>query len=329
MVRVRCIKKLIVEELESRCERPPVLFRRELIVCRGANVSETKWSNSRLVAFLFSATILLCGFSAAVSAQQSSNANPLSGKSDSQQTTASAPQAQATPQSNSEDSTTKHKSPVDETVGVLTRRSIFFPDLATDRRPLTSTQKFKLFVDKTIAPSTWVSAAASSGEKQALNTYAGYGQGWEGYGKRYGAAIANSASTNFFGTFVFPSLFHQDPRHFFYNRPGVWKKVEYAVTRQVVTRKDDGRNTFNFSRVLSVFVAEGIANSYLPPEERTVGKTFERAGDRFAWGVGSTLIKEFWPVIFKKLRPGHDNPIDNWNFGIDSASVAGRPAGQN
>ncbi len=73
---------------------------------------------------------------------------------------------------------------------------------------------------------------------------------------------------------------------------------------------------------------EGIANSYLPPGERTVGKTFERAGDRFAWGVGSTLIKEFWPVIFKKLSPRHENPAGIWNLGMEPASVAGRAAEQ-
>jgi hypothetical protein len=285
-------------------------------------VSETKWIHSRRVAFISSATILLLSCSGAVFAQQSSYVKPVPENCAPFQAAIHAPEPQATPQ----DSSTKHKSPMDETVGVLSRKSIFFPDLATDRCPLTSSQKFKLFVNKTIAPSTWVSAAGSAAEKQALNTYPGYGQGWEGYGKRYGAAIANSASTNFLGTFLFPSLFHQDPRHFFYNRPGTWKKIEYAVSRQIVTRTDSGRNAFNVSRILSVIVAEGIANSYLPPEERTVGKTFERAGDRFAWGVGSTLIKEFWPVIFRKLRPGHDNPTGIWNFGMEPSSVAGRPA---
>jgi hypothetical protein len=265
--------------------------------------------------------VVLASFSCAVRAQQSMDVKPLPTSADQQQNATAIAQ-------NPPASEPKHKSTVDQTVGILSRKSIFFPDLATDRCPLSSTEKFKLFVDKTIAPSTWVSAGFSAGEKQAFNTYPGYGQGWEGYGKRYGAAIANSASTNFLGTFLFPSLFHQDPRHFFYNRPGTWKKIEYAISRQIVTRTDRGGNAFNWSRVLSVIAAEGIANSYLPPDERTVGKTFERAGDRFAWGVGSTLIKEFWPVIFKKLRPGHDNPTGIWNFGMDPASVAGRPAGQ-
>jgi hypothetical protein len=42
----------------------------------------------------------------------------------------------------------------------------------------------------------------------------------------------------------------------------------------------------------------------LPQEERTAPKTFERSGERFAFGIGTTLLKEYWPEIMKKLgRP--------------------------
>jgi len=255
---------------------------------------------------VFSLAIILLVFSAAVCAQEPPATNPGSAGVQSPQSTTGADPTQTPAQSNLQDDSRKKKSPVDDTVGVLSRKSIFFPELATNRNPLTSGQKFKLFVDRTIAPSTFVSATFSAAYKQAINSYPGYGQGWGAYGDRYGAAVANSASTNLFGTFVFPSLFHTDPRHFFTNCPGFKRKLEYALTRQVVTRTDDGRNTFNWSRILSVLVAEGIANSYLPPEERTASKTFERAGGRFAFGVGSTLLKEYWPVIMKKFGHPYD-----------------------
>jgi hypothetical protein len=189
----------------------------------------------------------------------------------------------------------------DQTIGLLSRRSIFFPDLATTLKPLSPEQKFKLSLDETIAPSTLVSAAITAGYRQLENTYPGYGQEWGGYGKRFGAAMANSASTNFLGTFLIPSWLHQDPRYFISLRPGFRKKMEYALTRQIITRTDDGRSTFNWSRVIGVIGAESIANIYLPASERTAGKTFERSGIRFGIGIGTTLLKEYWPMIFKKL----------------------------
>jgi hypothetical protein len=273
------------------------------------NVPKNEYHDAHGAGVVLRVAIVFLISSCAAAAQQSQDVKTLPNSAESPQTT-SAPAATQTPaHSGFQDNSQKHKSTVDETVGVLSRKSIFFPELATNRNPLTPNQKFKLFVDKTIAPSTFIGATASAAYKQALDTYPGYGQGWDGYGRRYGAAIANSASTNFFGTFVFPTLFHEDPRHFFSERPGLGKKLEYALTRQVVTRTDDGRKTFNWSRVLSVLVAEGIANAYLPPDERTTSKTFQRAGDRFAFGVGSTLLKEYWPEISKKLHHSRDNSI--------------------
>lgn len=251
----------------------------------------------------------------AVFAQQPPDSNAPPTKSDTQQSAAgSSPTPgpasthstpQATPQSPAQATNQPPPSPyitvADQTLGVLTRRSIFFPDLATNRKPLNPTQKFKLFVDQTIAPSTFVSAAAVSTFRLSVNSYPGYGQEWGGFGKRFGAAAANSASTNFLGTFLVPSLLHQDPRYFITLRPGFWRKFNYALTRQVVTRTDDGRKSFNWSRIISVIGAETIANAYLPPEERTVGKTFERTGLRFGSGIVISLLKEYWPLIFKSL----------------------------
>jgi hypothetical protein len=212
------------------------------------------------------------------------------------QSTSQAPPVQA-----QQDAPRQMPAMADQTIGLLSRRSIFFPDLATTLKPLSSYQKFKLSLDETIAPSTLVSAAATAGYRLVENTYPGYGQEWGGYGKRFGAAMANSASTNFLAAYLIPSWLHQDPRYFISLRPSFRKKMEYALTRQIITRTDDGRATFNWSRVIGVIGAESIANIYLPAEERTAGKTFERSGIRFGVGIGTTLLKEYWPMIFKKL----------------------------
>lgn len=246
-------------------------------------------------------------FSCTASAQRPPDSNTPPGNPDSQQSagasaaTSGTAAAQAGPQAAPQNSSSQYKTVADDTLGVLTRRSIFFPDLATNRKPLSSEQKFKLFVDQTIAPSTFASAAAVSTFRLSVDTYPGYGQEWGGFGKRFGAAMANSASTNFLGTYLIPSLLHQDPRYFVALREGFGRKFTYALTRQVITRTDDGRRTFNWSRIIGVIGAESIANTYLPPEERTVGKTFERSGLRFGVGIGVSLLKEYWPLIFKGL----------------------------
>jgi len=186
----------------------------------------------------------------------------------------------------------------------LARRSFFFPDLAYTNKPLNSRQKFLLAVDESIAPSGLIASAASAGISQARNSWPGYGQGWDGYSKRYGATLALNASTDMFGTFLLPAMLHHDPRYFVLARGSVSQKIGHALKRMVVTPTDSGGEAVNISGVLGPLAAECLANTYLPDAERTSGQTFERFGIQLAIVAGSNVAKEFWPAIFKTLRIG-------------------------
>jgi hypothetical protein len=196
----------------------------------------------------------------------------------------------------------KPETPLKETIGLLGKRSVFFPELAFDKGRLDPKQKLELAVDETIAPSRFMGSAFTAGIGQARNALPGYGQGWSGYGKRFGSSVASNASSHVFGTFLLPSMLHQDPRYFvkLFGSPG--SRIRYAVERVVVTRTDDGRQDFNWSGILSGLMAEGLANSYLPDGERTAGKTFSRFGYRIGFGALDNVVKEYWPTIFRSLR---------------------------
>src|ERR1700676_4853006 len=104
----------------------------------------------------------------------------------------------------------KHQNPFNTTIEVLGRRSIFFPDIATNTGRLSSKEKFELFADQSVAPSRFLSSAFGAGLGQAQNSLEGYGQELGGYGKRCGSSMATAASNNFFGTFLIASLVHRD-----------------------------------------------------------------------------------------------------------------------
>src|SRR5262249_58557328 len=99
-------------------------------------------------------------------------------------------------------------------VQVLERKSLVFPDLATTKETLSPWDKFKLAANNSVAVSTVGVALVSAAYGQAVDSPEGYGQGGEGYAKRFGANIARSASDNIFGTFLIASLIHQDPRFY-------------------------------------------------------------------------------------------------------------------
>jgi hypothetical protein len=190
------------------------------------------------------------------------------------------------------------------TVQILSRRSFFFPDLAYTSKPLNSAQKFLLAADVTIAPSAVLATGASAAVSQAKDSWPGYGQGWESYGKRYGATMALNASTNMLGVFLLPSVLHHDPRYFPLAHASFGHHVAHALKRLAVTPTDAGGQAPNISGLLGPLGAEGLSNTYLPDAERTTGKTFERYGIQMAIIAGGNIVKEFWPAIFKTLRIG-------------------------
>jgi len=210
-----------------------------------------------------------------------------------------APKAQQNPGTTDQN---QQKNPLSTSLGLIARKSYVYPDLATSSGPLSSKEKFELFVSKTVAAPQILSSAAAAGISEARGTLSGYGQGGEGFGKRFGAFWATGASSQFFGTFVLPAALHEDPR-FFVRLNGGWKgRVGHALRRVVVIRTDAGVERFNLPGILGPLLAESLANTYLPDNERTASKTFERYGIRIGFGAANNLLKEYWPSIFKSLR---------------------------
>jgi hypothetical protein len=192
---------------------------------------------------------------------------------------------------------------------LLQEKSIVFPDIAASTEPLSTGQKFQLFVDNSISVHTITWAALGSAVGQADNSPTGFGQGWDAYGKRFGSSMARQASSNFFGEFVLASVLHQDPRFYPEVRPSLGHAVKYSAQRVFVTRNDDGRDVTNWSGLLGPAMSEGLANVYWPERNRTVGDTFLRYGLDLATRMGGNMLREYWPVIHGKMshapRPSH------------------------
>ncbi len=184
---------------------------------------------------------------------------------------------------------------------ILATPSYFFPDLAHNRAPLDSKGKLKLALLNSVSPGTIFGSAFGAGLGQATNTPGGYGQGAEGYFKRFGASMATNASNNLIGTYLLASIAHHDPRYFVMGDGHFKQSVKYGVRRVFITRTDDGRQAFNWDGLTSPLLAEALANTYQPDAERTVGRTFQRYGEDVAITAGLNILKEFWPTITRKV----------------------------
>ncbi len=187
-------------------------------------------------------------------------------------------------------------------VQLLRRKSVVFPDLATDKGPLSSWEKFKLAANNSVSLSTLGATLLGAAYGQAINSPSGYGQGGSGYGKRFGSGMARAASDNLLGTFAIASLLHEDPR--FYVKKGLSFKqaLKYSAVRVVRTQSDSGDRVVNFAGILGPLAGEALANTYWPKQNQGVGSTFARYGADIGWRFAGNLMRQYWPQINRKLQ---------------------------
>jgi hypothetical protein len=168
--------------------------------------------------------------------------------------------------------------------------------------PLLPRQKFRLFYRTAFDPVEFAVVGLEAGISQAGNSFPGYGQGASGYGKRYGAALTDQVSSNFFGNFAYPVLLKQDPRYFRMGEGPVKRRFVYALGQEFIGHRDGGAKTFNWPTSLGALTAGSISNAYYPAADRGFGLTMSRAGVALLYGSLGGLGSEFWPDISRKLR---------------------------
>lgn len=167
--------------------------------------------------------------------------------------------------------------------------------------PLTPGQKFKLVARGVYDPMEFVLVGFVAGLGQASDSDPSYGQGAQGYAKRYGTAYGDNAIENFMAYAVFPSVLHQDPRYYQLGQGGFRKRAVHAISRVVLTRSDSGQTQFNYSELLGASSAAAISTyAYHPQSERSFGNVATVWGTQMGWDVATYLVKEFWPDLRKK-----------------------------
>lgn len=190
-----------------------------------------------------------------------------------------------------------------------------------DAVPMSPKQKFQLFFRSATDPWPFLLAGVVAGIGQADDSFPGYGQGWEGYGKRYGASFTDTFVGNFFGNAVLPTLLHQDPRYFQKGTGSHMSRFLWAATSTVWCKNDNGRWGPNYSNVVGNLIGSAISNVYYPQDERNVGDTIERGFTTSAEGIVGAEVNEFWPDLARYMKRKHQEKLDR-----DAAKQAARDA---
>src|ERR1700677_1870153 len=175
--------------------------------------------------------------------------------------------------------------------------------------PLTAGQKFKVATRSSFDYVQYPWYAALAGISQAQNSEPGYGQGAEGYAKRFGSAFADGTIENFMVNAVVPSVLHTDPRYYQLGKGGFVRRTGYALSRLFITRTDSGHNTFNFGEIGGSAAAAAISTySYHPESDKTLSNTASVWGTQVGYDAIRIVLNEFWPDIRRKFHKDKSAP---------------------
>jgi hypothetical protein len=183
----------------------------------------------------------------------------------------------------------------------------FYVSYVPNAAPLTPKQKFELAWKATVDPITFGVTGVIAGVQQSQDVFHEYGQGAQGYAKRYGASYGDLVASTIIGSAVLPSLLKQDPRYFYKGSGSKRSRILYAIANSVICKGDDGHWQANYSAILGSLAAGGISNLYYPAKDRNDAiLTFENALIGIGESAAVNVLQEFFMRKLTRNAPNQD-----------------------
>jgi hypothetical protein len=192
--------------------------------------------------------------------------------------------------------------------------------------PLSSKQKFRLFIRSAMDPWPFFLAGTVGAIGQARNTNPEWGQGIQGYMRRSGAAYGDTFVGNFLGNALLPSLLHEDPRYFQMRSGRPMKRLLWAASSTVWCRRDNGKWGVNYANIGGNLIGTAITRvAYYPDSARTVGDTIQDGLTVTAEGIIGAEVIEFWPDLARHMKKKHDAKVARKQAEADARAAASSP----
>lgn len=182
----------------------------------------------------------------------------------------------------------------------------FYVTYVPDAAPLHPKQKFYLAWRSSVDPITIVGAGFLAGIEQAADDFPGYGQGAQGYGKRFGASYADVFIGTFMDGAIFPTLLKQDPRYFYQGTGTTKSRLLHALGNTIICKGDNKQLQPNYSSILGAFATGGISYLYYPASDRGAELLVQNALVRISLGSVAGVFQEFVLQRYTSRAHPHD-----------------------
>jgi hypothetical protein len=176
----------------------------------------------------------------------------------------------------------------------------FYVVYGRNPQPLTKKLKFELGWKSVVDPANVMFVAAVAGFEQAGNQFPEYRQGMSGYGKRFGAGMADVSVGTLLQGSLLPMVFRQDPRYFYRGEGTFAGRTFYALKTTVICKGDNGRWQPAYANVLGSFAAGAVSGLYYPGGGKGGMLALGNGLSALAFDGFSNLMQEF---VVKRMTP--------------------------
>jgi hypothetical protein len=168
--------------------------------------------------------------------------------------------------------------------------------------PMTPAQKGYLGVHDLLDPFNLATVAASSAFTIAIDSHTAYGPGWKGFGKLAGVSLLQDTTGEFFGTFLIPSIAHQDPHYHRMPTAHFPRRLIHAISRTIIAQNDNGSSMPNYATLLTYPIASEFSNLYVPGIHSNGPSTVARIATGYALDPVNNIVTEFLPDVARRFH---------------------------
>ncbi len=169
-------------------------------------------------------------------------------------------------------------------------------------KPLTPKDKAWLAARNVVDPFNAITILGEAAISVGANSHSDYGPGMAGYGRYVGVSFSQDLTGEFFGTFVIPSVVHQDPHYHRLPNAGIPHRIGHAILQVAWTQGDNGKGMLNYANLVGFAIDDQISNLYVPGQETNAEATASRYAIGLATAPIGNFITEFVPDVARHIH---------------------------
>jgi hypothetical protein len=169
-------------------------------------------------------------------------------------------------------------------------------------KALTPLQKLHLAERNLLDPFNLLTISGEAGIAVASNSHSVYGPGMYGYGRYVGVSFTEDMTGEFFGTFLIPTITHQDPHYHRMPQASIKRRVAHAIYQIAWTQGDNGKGMVNYADLVGFVCDDAVGDLYVPGQQTNLRASAKRYATGLATAPIDNFVTEFVPDIASHIH---------------------------